>query len=85
MTLSRPPGFRSSVAERSISFRASISWFTSMRSAWKSFAMSFFSRSRLKRGSTAVMKSLVVRMGFSALALTSAEAMRREFFSSPYR
>ncbi len=67
--MSLPPGFSSSVAERSISFRASISWFTSMRSAWKSFAISFFSRSRLKRGSTAAMKSLVVLMGLRGSCL----------------
>ena len=83
MTESLPPGFSSSVAERSISFRASISWFTSMRSAWKSLAMSFFSRSLLKSGSTAAMKSFVVSIFCAVLALTRAAAMRRAFFSSP--
>ena len=41
------------------------------------------SRSRLKKGSTTCRKSCVVAIACCWRALTSAEAMRREFLSSP--
>ena len=83
MTDNLPPGLSISVAAISISFRASISWFTSMRRAWNTFASSFFSRSLPNSGLMMFRKSSIVFTGYVSRASTMVEASYLLFFSSP--
>ena len=84
ITTRRPPGFSRSFALLSISCSASTSLLISMRSAWNTFAISFFSRCGGQKGLAISMSSLTRLIGFSALVFTILEASLRAQFSSPY-